>query len=218
MIKKVLIGLLVLVVALVIAGFLLPKQYKVERAILINATSLTIYPLVAAPTNWQSWSVWNSRDPNMVLSFSGAGAGKGAKWSWQSKTEGNGEMEFIDEVSPRKLVYRLTFADWGMTSVGTMSLVPKGGAVTEVTWTSEGDLGNNPVYRYFGLFMDRMIGKDFESGLLNLKALAEKNSLVPPAAPAAKQTSAATEAVVPTDLPVVNVAPPAPPTTPPVKK
>ncbi len=80
MIKNGLIGLLVLVVALVFVG--LPKQYKVERAILINASPWIIYPLVAVPTNWQKWSVWNGRDPNMLLNFSGAGAGTGAKWTW----------------------------------------------------------------------------------------------------------------------------------------
>jgi len=35
-------------------------------------------------------------------------------------------------------------------------------------------MGGSPVNRYFGLLMDRMVGPDFEGGLTNLKALAEK--------------------------------------------
>lgn len=120
-------------------------------------------------------------------------------------------MEFIEEFSPGKLVYRLTFADWGMRSTGTLLLVPKGEAVTEVKWTSDGDLGNNPMYRYFGLFMDKMIGKDFEGGLINLKSLAEKNSPATPVMPAADQTGAHAEPVVPATPPLVHATPPAQP-------
>jgi hypothetical protein len=35
------------------------------------------------------------------------------------------------------------------------------------------DLGANPLARYFGLWMDGMVGPDFEEGLGRLKALAE---------------------------------------------
>jgi len=174
--KKILTGLLVLAVLLVLIGFMLPRKFKVERSLVINDGVLTIYPLIAAPTNWQKWSVWNARDPNMQMTFGGTGAGKGAKWSWQSKTEGDGAMEFVDEDSPRKIGYQLKFADWSMVSTGALTLTPMGEATTNVIWSSEGDLGNNPVFRYFGLFMDRMIGKDFEGGLANLKVLAEKNA------------------------------------------
>jgi hypothetical protein len=41
------------------------------------------------------------------------------------------------------------------------------------TWTNEGEMGGNPINRWFGLMMDRMVGPDFEAGLANLKKLAE---------------------------------------------
>jgi effector-binding domain-containing protein len=44
---------------------------------------------------------------------------------------------------------------------------------TQVTWSLDTDLGAGPIWRYFGLMMDRWVGKDFERGLVNLKALAE---------------------------------------------
>ncbi len=37
-----------------------------------------------------------------------------------------------------------------------------------------GDMGANPLYRWMGLFMDKMVAPDFDAGLANLKALAEK--------------------------------------------
>lgn len=34
-------------------------------------------------------------------------------------------------------------------------------------------MGNNPIAKYFGLLMDKLIGADFERGLNNLKTVCE---------------------------------------------
>ena len=122
--------------------------------------------------------MWNRRDPNMKIDYAGPESGLGAKWSWESKTEGSGEMEFTQAEQNKLLGYRLTFKDFNSTSTGMLKLEPEG-AATKVTWSFAGDAGNNPMMRYMGLMMDGMIGKDFDAGLANLKALAEKNSIAP---------------------------------------
>ena len=170
---KILLGFLVFVVAIAIVGFLLPKQFKIERSAVIVASPEKIYPLIAEPKNWPKWGVWNQRDPQMKVSFSGATSGVGAKWSWESKSEGNGVMEFSTAEPNKQIGYILTFPDMGMESKGVLSLATEG-AGTRIRWTNEGEFGGNPFLRYFGLIMDRMVGKDFEAGLNNLKALAEK--------------------------------------------
>ena len=60
-----------------------------------------------------------------------------------------------------------------MRSTGALTLIPSGKG-TEVTWTTAGNVGANPINHYFAALMDRMVGPDFEGGLANLKALAEK--------------------------------------------
>jgi hypothetical protein len=42
-----------------------------------------------------------------------------------------------------------------------------------VIWVMQGDMGSNPMYGWFALFADRMVGPDFETGLANLKVLVE---------------------------------------------
>ena len=42
---------------------------------------------------------------------------------------------------------------------------------SRVTWTVTSDMGFNPIFRIFGLFMDRMLGKTYERGLSNIAAL-----------------------------------------------
>lgn len=61
----------------------------------------------------------------------------------------------------------------GMKSTGAFELTPQADGV-KVVWSDAGDLGMNPLSRWFGLFLDRMIGPDFEKGLSNLKRNLEK--------------------------------------------
>ncbi len=207
--KKILIGLVALIVVFVVVGFLLPRQFKVEREVTITAPQIPVYQMVSAPTNWPKWAVWNKRDPNMKLTFSGTGAGAGAKWSWESKTEGNGAMEFTEADSPRRIVYRLSFPDMGMESKGELKLTAINDSVTKVTWNNEGDFGANPAMRYLGLFMDKLVGPDFEAGLASLKVLLEKQ-----VADELKANAEAAASATPAAEPPAATQPAAPPATP----
>jgi uncharacterized protein YndB with AHSA1/START domain len=169
---RIVLGVVVLVVVLAAVGLLLPPHYKVQRSLEIGAPADKVYALIVDPREWKRWTVWNRRDPAMKMEYSGAPSGAGAKWSWQSATEGSGSMEFTDARPGERIVYRLSFPEFGMQSSGTLSIVPAGAGV-RVTWTNEGDLGASPVNRWFGLMMDRLVGPDFEGGLANLKRLAE---------------------------------------------
>jgi uncharacterized protein YndB with AHSA1/START domain len=165
------VGIIALAVAG--AGFLLPSTFLVQRSIDIDAPAKKIYDLVVEPKRWGEWSVWTRRDPAMKITYSGPPFGRGAKWSWQSKSEGNGSMEITRVEPDRAVEYALTFADFNMRSTGALRLEPAGSG-TRVTWSNSGDVGGNPLKHYVAATMDRMVGPDFEGGLANLKALAEK--------------------------------------------
>ncbi len=169
---KILGVLAALVLLLVLVAFFLPRQYRVERSLVINAKPDAVLTQVATLRAWKAWSAWNLRDPNMKLTYSDATTGVGAWSQWESKNEGNGKMT-ITEQTPTKVTYRLEFPDYGMQSVGTFELKPEGSAV-RVVWADAGDLGMNPMNRWFGLFLDKFIGTDFGTGLANLKKLVEK--------------------------------------------
>lgn len=166
------LAVVVLAAVLLAIGFVLPSHFEVQRSTRIAAPADKVYALIVDPREWKRWTVWNERDPNMTMTYSGAPAGAGAKWSWKSATEGDGEMEFTDAVPGQRIGYRLSFPDFGMQSSGALTIAPAGDGVT-VTWTNEGEMGANPLNRWFGLFMDRLVGPDFEAGLANLKQLAE---------------------------------------------
>ncbi len=168
---KIVMYLIGLIVLLLLAGFLLPSAYSAQRSTTINAPAEKIFPFLNNVKEWKRWTVWNQRDPNMQLTYSGPEAGAGAKWAWKSKTEGNGMMEFTAAEPNKQLTY--AFQMEGMSpSPGVLKLEPAGNG-TKVIWSMSGDAGMNPLNRWFGFFMDRLVGPDFEAGLANLKKLAE---------------------------------------------
>jgi len=161
--------------ALVIVGvgFFLPAAFLVQRSIVINAPADRVYDYIVEPKEWTRWSVWTKRDPKMDITYAGPPFGQGARWSWKSATEGSGSMEFTRVEPNRRVEYSLVFADFGMRSTGEFRIEP-GPAGTRVTWTNAGDVGTNPLKHYLAAAMDHLVGPDFQAGLQNLKALAEK--------------------------------------------
>ena len=160
-------------VILVLVGLILPGRYRVERSILIGAKPAAIFPLVGDLRAWSRWGVWFARDPGMQIEYSPATTEVGAWSEWKSKSQGDGKMT-ITAVHPNDTFeYSMLFADIGMVSRGTMALVEVPGGGTKVTMAMDGNLGHNPLYRWFGVFMDKLVGPDFEAGLANLKRLGE---------------------------------------------
>ena len=172
-IKFLLIVVALLALILVSGGYLVSPKFTVSRSVLVQAPVEKVYPLVADPKAWAGWSVWNRRDPAMQMSYSGPPSGAGAGWAWKSKSEGNGRMVFTAAQPNSQVDFDLFFDDFGTVSRGSLLFEPAPTS-TRVTWVMNGDMGSNPLLRWFALFGDKMVGSDFEAGLVNLKQLAEK--------------------------------------------
>jgi uncharacterized protein YndB with AHSA1/START domain len=157
---------------LLLGGLALSPTFSVVRSTVIAAPPEKVYPLIAQTRRWKDWGAWNRRDPAMRISYSGPDSGVGAVWEWKSSSEGDGRMTFTAAEPGQRVAFDLYFPDFGTTSKGELRLAADG-AGTRVTWTMNGDLGRNPLVRWMTLFMDRLVGKDFDAGLANLKALAE---------------------------------------------
>lgn len=181
MIKKVaLIGALAVFVP--VAGLLgfaatQPDTFRIERSVTVQAPAQAIYPLVSDFHQWQAWSPFEKLDPQMKKTFSGAEHGKGAVYGWSgSGHAGVGRMEIVEATAPSHLAIQLDFSQpFEAHNTSEFSFASEG-AATRVTWAMEGR--NNFVSKVMCVFvdMDQMLGKDFESGLASLKAIAEKQS------------------------------------------
>lgn len=169
---RILGGLAVLVLALVVAAFFFPQTYRVQRSVVVKAAPEKVFAQFGDLKAWKNWTAWHERDPQMKLSYSPETTGPGAWSAWESKTEGNGKMTFMTVEPQKRVAYELVFPDMNMVSHGEVAMRSTGQEV-HVVWTTEGDLGMNPMNRWFGLFLDKMIGPDFERGLARLKAVSE---------------------------------------------
>ena len=151
------------------------NTFRVERSATINAPAKRVYDLVSNFNEWKSWSPWEKLDPQMKKTVSGAASGKGAVYEWDgNKKAGKGRMEITDAVAPSRIDIKLDFEKPFRANNRTeIRLAPQGNA-TNVVWAMEG--ARPFIMKIMGLFMnmDKMIGKDFEEGLANLRALAEK--------------------------------------------
>ncbi|HNV60870.1 MAG TPA: SRPBCC family protein [Rhodoferax sp.] len=175
MLKKVSMGLMVAVIVLLVFATLQPDSFRVERSIAVKAEPAKVFALLNDFHAFGSWSPWEKLDPNMKTTYSGAPSGPGAVYTWDGNDDvGAGRMEILKSEPDTRVVVKLDFLkpiEGHNTSEYT--LVSSAGTTT-VTWAM---YGPSPyVSKLMGIFvsMDRMIGKDFERGLSNLKAQAEK--------------------------------------------
>ncbi len=169
-----------LVVAIVIAvpllffaiGFLIPKDAHVERSVEINAHEGAVFYLVSQHKQFQRWSPWAKMDPNMVVEFSGPELGIGSMMSWSgNKDVGEGTSVYTDYVQPSRAATSLNFGEMG-SGLATFELENIAIDRTRVTWSFDTQ-GRNIMEKYFGLFLDNVLGPVYEQGLADLKTLAE---------------------------------------------
>jgi hypothetical protein len=172
-----LIGVLVAVVvaAILVLAALKPATYHVERSTMIAASPEKITPLVDNFHNWNQWSPWAHLDPNMQVNYSGPAAGTGAAYEWQGNSKvGKGRMEILS-AEPTTTSIQLDFLKPFESHNRSNFILQPDGAGTRVTWMMDGP--NTFVSKLMSVFvsMDKMIGKDFEAGLANLKSAAERS-------------------------------------------
>jgi effector-binding domain-containing protein len=172
MLKKGLVILVAVLIILAIIGLLLPRNIHVERSVSIARPASLIYATVNSFQLFSKWSPWQNLDPNMHQTTEGARDGVGAKLAWSGNDKVGSGTQLITASTPNQSVASdLDFGKMGVAK-STILLVPQGSS-TRVTWGLDIDMGASPIGHYFGLMMDRMIGKDYEKGLSNLKALVE---------------------------------------------
>ena len=174
------IAIVAVVLAIAVAVVLIlavtkPDTFSVRRAATVKASPERIFPLINDFHQWGSWSPWEHKDPAMKRTYSGADSGKGAVYAWDgNKNVGSGRMEILEASLPSKIVIKLDFfAPFEAHNTAEFTMLPQGDA-TNLTWVMHGPLVFMAKVMHVFIDMDKMIGKDFEAGLANLKKLTEK--------------------------------------------
>ena len=175
MIKKILIAIVVVIAVILIFAATKPNTFHVQRMATLNAPAEKIFPLINDLHAWPTWSPFEKIDPNMKKAFSGADNGVGAVYAWEgNKQAGAGRMTIIGSVPSSQVNMALDFFKPFKASDTVDFTLAEGNGGTIVTWAMHGP--NPYISKVISVFcsMDKLIGKDFEAGLANLKAQAEK--------------------------------------------
>jgi carbon monoxide dehydrogenase subunit G len=175
MFKIITIVIVVLIAAVLIYAATRPDTLRVQRSTSIKAPPEKIFALINDFHSWGAWSPYEKKDPAMKRTMSGAANGKGAVYEWEGdKNVGKGRMEIAESSPPSKVTLKLDFVKpFEAHNIVDFTLEPKGDSMN-VTWAMHGP--SPYISKIIGIFlnMDSMIGKDFETGLANLKTVAER--------------------------------------------
>lgn len=175
MILKTLIVVALVVVAILLFALTRPSSFHVQRSINIQASPEKIFALLNDFHRWPEWAPQDKEDPSMRRTYSGAASGVGAISDWIAKgSGGQGRMTIVESIPSNEVSVKVDFVKpFEAHNLNQFSLQPAGNQ-TEVTWSMDGT--NLYVMKVMSLFinMDKMAGQHFETGLANLKTLAEK--------------------------------------------
>jgi hypothetical protein len=162
------------VIVVLILAAMKPDTFRLQRSAGIKAAPEKIFPLLNDFHRWGIWSPWDKMDPAMQRTFTGAPAGKGAIYEWNgNKKVGQGRMEILDSSPSSKVVVKLDFIKpFEGHNTAEFTLVPAGDT-TNVTWSMHGPTPFGMKIFHVFVNMDRLVGKDFEAGLANLKSAVE---------------------------------------------
>jgi uncharacterized protein YndB with AHSA1/START domain len=163
------------IIAVVLFAATKPSTFSVRRRATVNAPAEKIFAVLSDFHQWRGWSPWENRDPELKRSYEGSDRGEGAVYAWDgNKNVGAGRMEILEATTPSKILIKLDFfKPFETHNTAEFTMLPQDNA-TDVNWAMQGPAPFMHKVMQVFMNMDKMIGRDFETGLANLKTLLEK--------------------------------------------
>jgi hypothetical protein len=164
-----------LIVLFLLVAMMTPRSFTLRKEVLINKTKHDVFDYIKLIKNQEKYSVWVMKDPNIKIVYTGVDGTVGFTSSWESndKNVGIGEQEIKKIVEGESTEVEIRFKK---PFEGTNN------ACTTVMATS--DTQSKVTQEFYGkskfpmnimnLFMNKLVGKDMQQNLENLKANLER--------------------------------------------
>jgi len=135
-------GIVLLVLAVIVIGSLLPKRHVASRSASYRATPEHLFSLIVGPQNWR---------PD-VLRCEAVPDANGRELMGETARDGETIIyELLDRVPPRSIKRRIATENLPYSGTWTYSLQPNG-EMTIVRITEDGQV-YNPVFRFMSRFV-----------------------------------------------------------------
>lgn len=153
------------------------KEYTIERSIDIERPKAEVFDYIRYVKNTGNFSVWVMADPDSKRDYSGTDGAVGFVFKWNSKDNqvGEGEQEIVLIEDGQKIEFEIRFIrPFKGKAVSFMETTAVSENTTRVRWVFR-NVMNYPM-NIAGLFLnfDKLLGKDQETSLRNLKQILEK--------------------------------------------
>ena len=173
MFKRLMAGIIILVLLLVGVGLALPKSFELSRSVRIQANSLRVLRLVSSLDQWESWWPWQRGNAGTRLRVEEKPANVGAKLSWSGRPAA-GHLT-LTKATIHAIEYDIQFDANTQPDKGAFELKASP-QETELTWRVSGHFETPIIGGYLARMADAMHGGMLEWGLGNIKNLAEADT------------------------------------------
>lgn len=185
MIKKILLFVVALIGLVLLMAFFLPSEYDVVRKTTINQNRDELFDYLKYLRNQEEFSVWARMDPNQKNTYRGVDGEVGFVNRWESDIDsvGVGEQEIKNIIDGERIDYEVRFIKpFESTATAYITTKAINPTTTEVVWGFHGEMPYPINLFLLVMDMEKMLGKDLEGGLANLKEIQERKAVASPVA------------------------------------
>ncbi len=167
------IALVVIVGVILLIASRRPDDFAYARTVHIAATPQHLFGMINDLRQMNTWNPYALREKGGKAEYSGPAAGPGACFDFAGPKSGSGHVEILESAPPSSVVMRLAMVKPFKADHRVDFTIAPAASGADVTWAMS---GKQPLLgKVMMLFIDcdRMVGRDFEEGLANMKKIAE---------------------------------------------
>jgi Polyketide cyclase / dehydrase and lipid transport len=178
-IKMFLFVLTGLAAVLTLIGLIIPSSVKLSRGTIVNADSIIVYQQLSDVKDWGKWMPWVTVDEGALVQTSPVTNEPGAFFKWKGlNLKNNGTITLLS-LSPNLITTKYELQGMNDSEGGfRIRSLPNNLSQCEVQWFMEYKLKWYPWERFYGIFIDHIIGPSLDKGLEELKNHLEKNATI----------------------------------------
>ena len=159
---------------ILVRAAMLPSDFRVSRSTSIRALREKVFALINNMRSFNRWNPFGKMDPSIKTVYRGPDSGPSAAFDWEGTGKaGKGSLEIVDAMAPATVTMKLDIVKPMQGHNHVVFALQTTGTATDVSWAMTGPYPY--LNRIFGAIfnMDKIIGGTFESGLADLKRIAE---------------------------------------------
>lgn len=174
--KYIVIVLGILVVIIGVLGIIAPKEFLIEKTVVIAKPRFYVFDHLRSLKNHEAWNPWIKKDKAIRYDYKGVDGTVGFITHWVGNSEvGEGEQEIKKIVEGERIDYELRFKEpFEGTNYSYVITTEAPEDKTNFTWGMKGKLSFPSNIFYMMFKAEEKLQYDFTEGTNVLKAILEK--------------------------------------------